>query len=341
MTNTVIVTGGAGYIGSHTAKALAAAGFTPVTYDDLSTGNRWAVKWGPLEEGNILDAARLDDVFAAYRPIGVLHFAALSVVSESVQRPDLYHRVNVGGTATVLDAARRHGAVPFVLSSTCAVYGAPDQPMIDESVQTRPITPYGDTKLEAERLLASMSADAGVPGTVLRYFNAAGADPECEIGEFRAHETHLIPRILDVAAGRRAALTVFGHDYDTPDGTAIRDYIHVTDLAESHVTALCDLLAGSAGGTFNLGTGHGLSVAQLVAAASRVCRRPIAQHVGPRRVGDPPMLIADTSRAKTRFGSPSHSAVGTILETSWRWRLASTGADAESYEVLPGVFMLG
>ncbi|WMS42800.1 UDP-glucose 4-epimerase GalE [Acuticoccus sp. MNP-M23] len=320
----VIVTGGAGYIGSHAAKALAQAGFIPVTYDNLSTGNRFAVRWGPLEDGDILDATRLDAVFAKYRPVGVLHFAALSVVSESVNKPHLYHRVNVGGSFSVMDAARRHGNVPFVLSSTCAVYGAPASAMIDERTATNPISPYGATKLEAEKLVAAMAATDGLPAMVLRYFNAAGADPEGEIGECRDHETHLIPRLLAVAAGEQDAISVFGTDYDTADGTAVRDYIHVSDLAAAHVAALRHLLAGGIGETLNLGTGHGISVGALIAAAERVSGRTIRVQRAERRPGDPPALIADTARASALLPAPRLSSVDTILQTAWRWQKAST-----------------
>ena len=244
MTRYVLVTGGAGYIGSHACKALQAAGIVPVTYDNLSTGNRFAVRYGPLEVGDILDASRLAGVFARYRPVGVLHFAALSLVAESVAQPHRYRRVNVGGTFNVLEAARGGGRPPVVLSSTCAVYGEPDRLPLDETAPLAPINPYGLTKREAETILDDYRATHGVNGVALRYFNAAGADAEGEIGEARRHETHLVPLLLDVALGARPALAIYGTDYDTSDGTAVRDYIHVTDLAESHVAALRRLIAG-------------------------------------------------------------------------------------------------
>jgi UDP-arabinose 4-epimerase len=230
---TVIVTGGAGYVGSHTCKALAARGYLPVTYDNLSIGNRWAVRWGPLERGDILDAGRLHDVFKRHRPAGVLHFAALALVGESMEVPGLYYRTNVTGAQTVLDACRIHDVPAFVFSSTCAVYGVPSALPIAEETPPHPIHPYGASKLMVERILDDYEKAYGLRFMALRYFNAAGADPDGEIGETRDVETHLIPLALDALLGRRPPLRIFGEDYPTPDGTAIRDYIHVSDLADA------------------------------------------------------------------------------------------------------------
>ena len=305
---TVLVTGGAGYIGSHACKALAAAGYRPVTYDNLSIGNRWAVRWGPLERGDILDAARLHEVFKLHRPVGVLHFAALALVGESMQAPGLYYRTNVTGAVNLLDACRIHDAPAFVFSSTCAVYGTPERMPIAEDAAPRPINPYGASKLMVERILDDYDMAYGLRHVALRYFNAAGADPEGEIGEARDVETHLVPLALDAVLGRRPALKVFGDDYPTPDGTAVRDYIHVSDLAEAHVRALGLLLDGQPSRKLNLGTGHGYSVRQVLDAAaaaarprrsasapgcrrprrSRRRRRPARRGRGRRRAGSPP-----------------------------------------------------
>lgn len=236
--NNILVTGGAGYIGSHTCKALAQAGFTPVSYDNLVYGHRWAVRWGPLEEGDIGDRARLDAVLERYRPAAVMHFAAYAYVGESVLDPGKYYRNNVAGTLTLLEAMRDHGVGHVVFSSTCATYGEPERVPIDEDHPQRPINPYGASKQMIERMLGDFAAAHGLGWIALRYFNAAGADPNSEIGEQHDPETHLIPLALDVAASARPSITIYGDDYETPDGTCIRDYIHVSDLADAHVLAL-------------------------------------------------------------------------------------------------------
>jgi UDP-glucose-4-epimerase GalE len=325
----VLVTGGAGYIGSHTAKALAAAGFRPVVYDDLSTGNAWAVRWGPLERGDILDAARLNQVFEAHRPIGVLHFAALALVGESMLSPDHYYRVNVSGTLNVVDACRAHGTDAFILSSTCAVYGTPKRTPIGESSPTRPINPYGASKLMVERILEDHDTAYGLRYIALRYFNAAGADPVGELGEARPVETHLIPLALDAILGRRPPLKVYGSDYPTPDGTAIRDYIHVSDLADAHVRALVLLLAGSPSCKVNLGTGHGHSVREVLDAAAAVTGRPVPHEIAERRPGDPPELVADSRRSLAFLGNGllERSNLSGILRSAWAWRRRSLGLE--------------
>ena len=322
MAKTILVTGGAGYIGSHAAKALAGAGYTPVTFDSLATGNRWAVRWGPLEVGDILDAARLHDVFKAYRPAGVMHFAALALVGESVRAPHLYYRANVAGALNLIDACRIHDVGAFVLSSTCAIYGTPAALPIAEDAPKQPINPYGASKLMAERILADYGAAHGLRSVALRYFNAAGADPDGEIGERRDVETHLVPLALDAITGRRAPLQVLGTDYPTADGTAVRDYIHVVDLAAAHVRALDYLLAGGGSRALNLGSGRGWSVNEVIATAERVTGRRVPRTVAPRRPGDPPALVADPAAAKALLGDDltQRSSLESIVATAWRWQ---------------------
>ena len=321
MSGNVIVTGGAGYIGSHTAKALAQAGYTPVTYDNLSTGNTFAVRWGPLERGDIADAARLAQTFRTYKPVGVLHFAALALVGESMTAPANYYRTNVCGALTVMDAARMTDVGAFVFSSTCAVYGIPPGGPIKESTPTAPINPYGASKLMVERMLADHRAAYGLPYIALRYFNAAGADPDRKIGELRSIETHLVPLAIDAMLGRRPPLTVLGSDYPTPDGTAIRDYVHVSDLALAHVRALDHLLAGRPSQIFNLGTGRGFSVREVVAAVERISGRPVPFANHPRRSGDPPALVAKADAATRAFGDDitRRSDIDTIVATAIAW----------------------
>lgn len=319
MKQTVLVTGGAGYIGSHACKALREAGFLPVTFDNMSSGNAFAVRYGPLEIGDILDLPRLREVFDRYRPVGVLHFAALSIVGQSILEPERYDTVNVAGTRNVLEAARLGCRPPVVLSSTCAVYGEPERLPLSESHPTNPINPYGATKRDAERVLEEYRTLHGVNGMVLRYFNAAGADADGEIGECRAHETHLIPLLVDVALGIRRSLSIFGTDYATPDGTAVRDYVHVTDLAAYHVEALRLLIAGGSSGPLNLGTGRGFSVKQLVTAVETLVGRQIATCIQPRRPGDAPALYADTTMCQKILGRPRHSSVDHIVRTALVW----------------------
>lgn len=321
MSKNVLVTGGAGYIGSHTCKALANAGFTPVTYDNLSIGNRWAVRWGPLEIGDIGDAARLGEVLRQYQPVGIIHFAALALVGESVAEPALYYRQNVVGTMAVLEAARSTGLAPVVFSSTCAVYGVPPEGKISEDTPKNPINPYGASKLMIERILSDYDIAYGMRYAALRYFNAAGADADGEVGEFRAVETHLIPNAIESLLDRKPAMQVFGQDYPTPDGTAIRDYIHVTDLAAAHVRALKRLLDGNDSFACNLGTGTGISVAEIISGLESLSSKEVPREDAPRRAGDPPELVANPSLSHELLGAGlnSNSDVTTILQTALNW----------------------
>jgi len=316
----VLVTGGAGYIGSHVCKVLTRWGYLPIAYDNLVYGHEWAVKWGPLERGDLADRARLDAVITKYRPAAVIHLAAFAYVGESVSDPGKYYRNNVAGTLTLLEAVRDHGITSFVFSSTCATYGVPQRLPISEASPQQPINPYGMSKLMVERMLADFAPAHGLRSIALRYFNAAGADPDGEIGEDHNPETHLVPLVLDAAAGRRPSITVFGEDYPNPDGTCIRDYIHVVDLAEAHVRALERLEVGNARPAYNLGTGKGISVRGLIDAAERVTGRKIPTVIGERRAGDPPELVADPTLANNDLGwTATHSSVESILETAWAW----------------------
>ncbi|GHC05697.1 UDP-glucose 4-epimerase GalE [Thermomonas carbonis] len=319
----VLVTGGAGYIGSHACKALASAGYVPVAYDNLVHGHRWSVKWGPLEQGDIADRTRLDDVLARYRPVAVMHFAAHAYVGESVTNPGKYYRNNVAGTLTLLEAMRDHAIDKLVFSSTCATYGVPQHLLLTEEHPQHPINPYGASKLMVERMLADFDAAHGLRSVCLRYFNAAGADPDGEIGECHDPETHLIPLVLDAASGKRADITVFGSDYDTPDGTCIRDYIHVGDLAGAHVLALQALEAGAASAAYNLGNGQGFSVRQVIDAAQRITGRAIPITIADRRAGDPPVLVGDATRIRDALGwSPRHADLDDMIASAWRWQQA-------------------
>lgn len=316
----ILVTGGAGYIGSHTCKLLARAGFTPVTYDNLSRGNPEAVQWGPLEIGELADGARLRDVLTRYRPSAVVHFAALAYVGESIENPPAYYRNNVGGTAALLGAMGECGVGKIVFSSTCAVYGAAETIPIHEDVACAPVNPYGATKLICERMLRETAAVSPLNFIALRYFNAAAADPDGEIGECHVPETHAIPLLLDVAAGKNESFTIFGDDYPTPDGTCIRDYIHVSDLADAHVKALTALLAEAASTSLNLGTGRGWSVRELIASVQQITGRNVPVTVGPRRSGDPPILVADAGHARELLGwRPSYPDVALQIKHAWAW----------------------
>lgn len=316
----ILVTGGAGYIGSHACKALSRAGYLPVTYDNLVHGHASAVKWGPLERGDILDRGRLDVVISQYQPSAIMHFAAFAYVGESVTDPGKYYRNNVAGSLNVLEAARDYGIDQLVFSSTCATYGVPDRlPITEDTLQT-PINPYGASKLMVERMMSDFGAAHGLRSVILRYFNAAGADPDNEIGERHDPETHLIPLVLDAASGRRAQVTVFGTDYDTPDGTCIRDYIHVSDLADAHVRAIDLLGTGAASRVFNVGTGHGYSVRQVIDAVSRIAGSTVPVEYGSRRAGDPAALVSDASRARDELGwEPRMPGLDQIVSTAWAW----------------------
>ncbi|HUY69102.1 MAG TPA: UDP-glucose 4-epimerase GalE [Alphaproteobacteria bacterium] len=314
---TVLVTGGAGYVGAHASKALYRAGYMPVVYDNLVYGHREAVKWGPLVEGDVHDAARLADTLAAHKPSAVMHFAAYAYVGESVENPLKYYNNNVGGTLSLLGAMRDAGIDKLVFSSTCATYGVPETPLLAESHPQKPINPYGESKWMIERVLAGLAAAGQMNYVALRYFNAAGADPDGEIGEDHDPETHLIPRAIAAAHGG-PALKIFG-DFPTPDGTAIRDYIHVNDLATAHVKALEHLVAGKSSDVFNLGTGHGHSVREVVDALRALGLDPKTEKA-PRRAGDPPQLVADATKAGAVFGwKPAMSDLATILKTAVAW----------------------
>ena len=316
----VLVTGGAGYIGSHACKALAAAGYVPVTYDNLVYGHRSAVRWGPFVHGDILDRAALDAVIRAWQPAAVMHFAAFAYVSESVTNPGKYYRNNVAGTLTLLEAMRDAGVGQFVFSSTCATYGVPTCVPISEAHPQNPINAYGASKLMIERMLQDFDTAHGLRSVCLRYFNSAGADPACETGEAHDPETHLIPLVLDAAAGARPNVTVFGTDYPTPDGTCVRDYIHVTDLAQAHVLALRALQSGAPSTAYNLGNGVGFSVRQVIDVAQQVTGLTVPVVFGPQRAGDPPALVGDASRIRAELGwTPQHADLADIIGTAWRW----------------------
>ena len=317
---TVLVTGGAGYIGSHVCKLLAQRDFRPVVFDSLLTGHRWAVQWGPMIEGDIRDGEALDRALEQFGPSAVMHFAAHASVAESISDPLLYFDNNVAGTVSLLAAARRHGIGQIVFSSSCATYGLARQLPIGEDQPQEPINPYGASKLMVERILADCGAAYGMRSVALRYFNAAGADPEGQIGEWHENETHLIPLVLDVALGRRPHLFVNGVDYDTPDGTCIRDYIHVADLADAHVRALERLRAGGPSRNFNLGNGRGYSVKEVISAAQSVTGREIPVIVRERRPGDPPRLIGSPALAMRELGwAPRRGELRLQIEDAWRW----------------------
>ena len=320
MSQSILVTGGAGYVGSHACKALAKAGYRPVVYDNLSRGHAGAVRWGPLVAGELHDRPGLAEAMRSHRISAVMHFAAFAYVGESVTEPEIYYTNNVGGTLALLGAMRDAAVDRLVFSSTCAVYGAPDTVPIRETTAKAPLNPYGETKLAIERTLHWYAGAYGLKYMALRYFNAAGADPDGEIGEDHDPETHLIPLVLRAALGTGKPVEIYGTDYPTADGTAIRDYIHVTDLADAHVRALADLAGGGASGALNLGTGKGHSVREVVAAVERVSGRPVPRGEVARRPGDPPELVADPTLANSRLGwQPTNSDLDRIVRTALAW----------------------
>lgn len=318
----ILVTGGAGYIGSHACKALSEHGYEPVAFDSLVYGHRDFVKWGKFEGGDIMESASLDAVFKKYRPQAVMHFAAFAYVGESVEDPAKYYRNNVIGAFNLLEAARASGVKNVIFSSTCATYGVPSEiPILETHIQ-KPINPYGKTKLMIEMMLRDYDTAYAMKSVSLRYFNAAGADPQAEIGEDHTPETHLIPLVLDVAAGRRPHINVFGSDYETPDGTCIRDYIHVADLAQAHVLALEYLLGGGETAAFNLGNGSGHSVRGVLEAARRITKRDIAVKEGERRPGDPPCLVGSSEKIKKALNwIPQYGDIDTIIKHAWNWHI--------------------
>ena len=313
----VLVVGGAGFIGSHTAKLLSRQGYEPVVYDNLSTGHLASVRWGTFVEGDILDTQRLIQVIQDHNPIAVIHFAASAYVGESVEHPAKYYRNNVGGTQSLLEACRFAGARNVIFSSSCATYGVPDHLPIREGETQHPINPYGRTKLIAEQMLADYSAAYDLRYVALRYFNASGADIDGEIGEAHDPETHLIPRAMMAAAGTIDFLEIFGNDYDTPDGTCIRDYIHVADLARAHVLAVEHLVNGGNNLAVNLGTGHGTSIKEILDAIRRLTGRNVPVEMRARRAGDPPVLYADPALAAEKLGFQAlYSDLDTIIRTA-------------------------
>jgi len=319
----VLVVGGAGYIGSHTCLDLANKGFKPVVYDNFSNGHREFVKWGPAEEGDIRDRARLDEVLAKHKPAAILHFAALIEVGESVKDPVAFYENNVIGTLTLLSAAQAAGVKAFVFSSTCATYGLPQSVPLDESHQQVPINPYGRTKYIVEQALADYDQYKGLRSVVLRYFNAAGADFEGRIGEWHTPETHAIPLAIDAALGRRQGFKVFGSDYDTRDGTCVRDYIHVLDLADAHVRAVEYLLRGGDSVALNLGTGTGTTVKELLGTIETVSNRPFpVEYVG-RREGDSTTLVANNDKARDILGWSPQYDLTEIIQSAWNWHAKS------------------
>ncbi len=316
---TVVVTGGAGYIGSHTAKALRLAGDRVIVYDDLSAGYRVAALGAELVEGDVRDGARLRALLEQSGASAVLHFAAWLSVADSVRDPVGYYQNNVVGALTVLDAMRAAGVGRFIFSSTCATYGEPQEVPLVETLPPAPINAYGETKLAVERALPHFERAYGIRWISLRYFNAAGADPEGELGEAHHPEIHLIPRALDAATGGEP-LTVFGTDYPTPDGTCLRDYIHVTDLADAHLRALRRLESGGPSGVYNLGTERPASVRDVIGAVERVTGRRVPHAIGPRRAGDPAVLYASSARARGDLGwQPTRPDLTTIVDDAWRW----------------------
>lgn len=316
----ILVTGGAGYIGAHCCKALAQKGYNPVTIDNLVYGHQNFVKWGEFFQGDIGNPADLKKCFSRYQIDAVMHFAAYAYVGESVQDPLKYYENNLRNTIELLHAVVTHDVQYVVFSSTCATYGNPEYTPIDERHPQNPINPYGKTKRMIEEILQDYGAAYGLKHISLRYFNAAGADPDGEVGEDHDPETHLIPLILDAAAGRRGDIKVFGTDYKTPDGTCVRDYIHVTDLAEAHLLALQRLVDGADSSAYNLGNGQGFSVLEVIERARKITAKDIAVEHAERRQGDPPVLIASNEKAIADLGwKPTYADLDDIIGTAWRW----------------------
>ncbi|HVM32379.1 MAG TPA: UDP-glucose 4-epimerase GalE [bacterium] len=323
---TILISGGAGYIGSHAVKEAPKFGFRPVVYDNLSAGHAWAVKGATLVKGDLSNLGLLRRTFAKYRPAAVMHFASHIAVGESVVNPQKYYRDNLTNAMALLSVMLEKKVGYFILSSTAAVYGDPVKVPMPETHPTRPVNPYGDSKWMLERILAWYDSAYGLKSTFLRYFNAAGAYAGGGIGEVHEPESHLIPLVLDAALGRRKAITVFGEDYPTPDGTCIRDYIHVTDLAAAHFLALKRMMRLGESGVFNLGTGRGYSVRQVIRTAEKVTGRPIPVVRGKRRAGDPPRLVASSAKARRVLGwKPKYSSLENILKTAWEWHKSYFG----------------
>lgn len=320
----ILVTGGAGFIGSHTCKALRQAGFLPVVYDNFEKGHEWAVRWGPCVCGDLADTELLARTLREQNIGAVIHFAAHAYVGESMTNPVRYFRNNVANSIGLLEAMKTAGVETMVFSSSCATYGIPEIIPISETSSQRPVNPYGESKLFVERMLDWEGKAGGLKWAALRYFNAAGADPEGEIGEVHDPETHLIPLVIQAALGQRASIRIFGTDYSTPDGTCLRDYVHVSDLARAHVAALNYLLKGGESAAFNLGTGKGYSVREVVEAVQRISGRPVSVEEAPRRDGDPPVLMADARKAREELGwEPQYDTLDAIVQTAWDWHSVS------------------
>jgi UDP-arabinose 4-epimerase len=316
----VLVTGGAGYIGSHTAKALAQAGFEPVVFDNLSEGHRWAVQWGPLVVGNLSDSLLLQNTLRQYSIEAVIHFAAFAYVGHSMTEPRKYFQNNVSDALVLLDTVLDAGIRTIVFSSSCAVYGTPESLPIPESNPMRPLSPYGESKLFLERVFGWYEGAYGLHSACLRYFNAAGADADGEIGELHRCETHIIPLVIESALGRRGPVEIFGTDYATADGSAVRDFVHVSDLADAHVLALNRLLERKESLAANLGTGQGVSVMEMIRAVEKQGGVSIPWRPAPRRPGDPPALVADPSQARKLLDwNPTRSTIDEIVASAWRW----------------------
>lgn len=316
----VLVVGGAGYIGSHTCKALAQNGFNPITYDNLSFGHRWAVRWGPLVHGELADEMLLEETLRRFDVQAVVHFAAYAYVGESMTDPGKYFENNVSNTLKLLRAMHNQGVDKIVFSSSCATYGIPDSLPISESQAQAPVNPYGESKLFVEKVLGWYDVAHNLRSVALRYFNAAGADPDGLIGEHHDPETHLIPLAIRAALGQYPRLDVFGTDHPTADGTAVRDFVHVTDLGSAHVSALEYLIAGGATESMNLGTGRGHSVSEVVSMIERISGHTVPVREAPRRPGDPPELIADPRKARSLLDwTPELSSLETIVRTAWQW----------------------
>lgn len=317
---TVLVTGGAGYIGSHTCKALSKAGFIPITLDNLCAGHKYAIQWGPLVEGDIIDKKALEFAFKKYKPIAVMHFAAHAIITESIEQPGKYYSNNVAGTINLLESMRDFGIKYFIFSSSCTTYGNSFDIPIKEDYEQKPLSPYGWSKLIIEQMLHDFAVAHDMHWASLRYFNAAGADFKARIGEDHENETHLIPLVLQTALGLKEYLPIYGTDFETPDGSAIRDYVHVEDLADAHVKSLRWLMTEKQNLVLNLGTGKGKSVFEIIKQAEKICKKPIPIKFANRRIGDPAILVADNSKSKKILKwEPKYSDLETIIISAWNW----------------------
>lgn len=320
MNDAILVTGGAGYIGSHVCKLLAKEGFVPVCYDDLSTGHAYAVKWGPFIQGELSDRKKLEETFRQFQPKAVLHFAASALVIESVENPAKYYRNNVVSSLTLLEVMKDFGVKNLIFSSTCATYGQPQLTPLTENHPQNPINPYGKSKWMVEEMIRDFCSSYQMHAGILRYFNVAGADLEQEIGENHDPETHLIPSVIQVALGQKEEIVVYGTDFPSHDGSAVRDYIHVLDLANAHILSLKELMQSQESFVLNLGTGKGYSVLEIIQAAEIFTDRSIQVRIEKRRPGEPSHLVADGSLAQEKLGwVPKYSDLNTIIESAWKW----------------------